>query len=189
MENIKTVKVKVNGREIEVPENYTVLEAARAAKVNIPTLCYLKDINQIGACRVCLTEVTGARGMVAACVYPVADGMEIKTNTEKVRNARKLNLELVLSNHDMRCLSCSRSTTCELQTLCNEYGVQAGPFLNPNAKEELHPIDDSSVSIIRDNSKCILCRRCVAACATLQDIGVSARTTADMTPTSARLKK
>jgi NADP-reducing hydrogenase subunit HndD len=172
MENIKTVKVKVNGREIEVPENYTVLEAARAAKVNIPTLCYLKDINEIGACRICLTEVTGARGMVAACVYPVADGMEIKTNTEKVRNARKLNLELLLSNHDMRCLSCSRSTTCELQTLCNEYGIQASTFINPNAKEVKHPIDDSSVSIIRDNNKCILCRRCVAACANLQGIGV-----------------
>ena len=169
---INTVKVKVNGREIEVPSNYTVLEAARAANVNIPTLCYLKDINQIGACRVCLTEVTGARGMVAACVYPVADGMEIKTNTEKVRAARKLNLELVLSNHDKHCLSCVRNTTCELQKLCNEYGVDEKKFVNSYTKEDNYPIDDSSVAIIRNNNKCILCRRCVAACKNLQDIGV-----------------
>ena len=162
------VKVKINGVEVEVPANSTVLEAARVAGINIPTLCYLKDINEIGACRLCLVEVTGARGLVTACVYPVADGMEIFTNTEKVKAARKMNLELVLSAHNKQCLSCVRSTTCELQKLCNEYGVDENYFHSDDRKFE---IDDSSVSIIRDNSKCILCRRCVAACNKLQGIG------------------
>jgi len=162
------VKVKINGIEVEVPANSTVLEAARVAGINIPTLCYLKDINEIGACRLCLVEVTGARGLVTACVYPVTDGMEIFTNTEKVKAARKMNLELVLSAHNKQCLSCVRSTTCELQKLCNEYGVDENYFHSDDRQFE---IDDSSVSIIRDNSKCILCRRCVAACDKLQGIG------------------
>ncbi len=163
------VKVKVNGIEVEVPKNATVLDAAKVAGINIPTLCYLKDINEIGACRLCLVEVVGARGLVTSCVYPVADGMEIFTNTEKVKAARKMNLELVLSAHNKKCLSCVRSTTCELQKLANEYGVDEHYFHSDDRPVE---IDDSSVSIIRDNSKCILCRRCVAACNNLQEIGV-----------------
>jgi len=162
------VKVKVNGIEVEVPANGTVLDAARVAGINIPTLCYLKDINEIGACRLCLVEVTGARGLVTSCVYPVTEGMEIFTNTEKVKAARKMNLELVLSAHNKQCLSCVRSTTCELQKLCNEYGVDENYF---HSDDRTFEIDDSSVSIIRDNSKCILCRRCVAACNKLQGIG------------------
>ncbi len=163
------VKVKVNGIEVEVAKNATVLEAAKAAGINIPTLCYLKDINEIGACRLCLVEVVGARGLVTSCVYPVADGMEIFTNTDKVKAARKMNLELVLSAHNKKCLSCVRSTTCELQKLANEYGVDENYF---HSDDKAFEIDDSSVSIIRDNSKCILCRRCVAACNQLQEIGV-----------------
>ena len=120
---METMNLKINGREYAVPKGSTVLEAARYAGVEIPTLCYLKEINEIGACRLCLVEVTGARGMVAACVYPANEGMEIFTNTEKVRQARKNNLELVLSAHNKKCLSCVRSTNCELQKLCNEYGV------------------------------------------------------------------
>ena len=120
------VNVKINGREYQVPANSTVLEAAKYAGIEIPTLCYLKDINEIGACRLCLVEVVGARGLVTACVYPVNDGMEIFTNTPKVLAARKTNLELVLSNHEKKCLSCPRSTSCELQTLANEYGCDAG---------------------------------------------------------------
>ncbi len=162
------VKVKVNGVEVEVPANATVLEAAKCAGINIPTLCYLKDINEIGACRLCLVEVKGARGLVTSCVYPVNEGMEIFTNTEKVKAARKMNLELVLSAHNKQCLSCVRSTTCELQKLANEYGVDENYF---NSDNKTFEIDDSSVSIIRDNSKCILCRRCVAACNKLQGIG------------------
>ena len=164
-----TVKVKVNGIEVSVPANGTVLDAARCAGINIPTLCYLKDINEIGACRLCLVEVKGARGLVISCVYPVNEGMEIFTNTEKVLSARKTNLELVLSAHNKQCLSCVRSTTCELQKLANEYGVDENYF---NSDKRDFEIDDSSVSIIRDNSKCILCRRCVAACNNLQGIGV-----------------
>ena len=163
------VKVKVNGIEVEVPKNATVLDAAKVAGINIPTLCYLKDINEIGACRLCLVEVVGARGLVTSCVYPVADGMEIFTNTEKVKAARKMNLELVLSAHNKKCLSCVRSTTCELQKLANEYGVDENYLKSDDCECE---IDDSSVSIIRDNSKCILCRRCVAACTKMQEIGV-----------------
>ena len=167
---METMNLKINGREYAVPKGCTVLEAARYAGVEIPTLCYLKEINEIGACRLCLVEVTGARGMVAACVYPANEGMEIFTNTEKVRQARKNNLELVLSAHNKKCLSCVRSTNCELQKLCNEYGVDDEKF--DAVAETPSTVDTSSVSIVRDNSKCILCRRCVAACRKMQDIGV-----------------
>ncbi len=163
------VKVKIDGREYDVPKNATVLEAARVAGVDIPTLCYLKDINEIGACRLCLVEVKGARGLVTSCVYPVNEGMEIFTNTEKVRAARKTNLELVLSAHEKKCLSCVRSTSCELQKLCQEYGVEDSAF---GGREDSFPIEASGPSIVRDNNKCILCRRCVAACKNMQGIGV-----------------
>ena len=167
---METMNVKINGREYAVPKGATVLEAARYAGVEIPTLCYLKEINEIGACRLCLVEVKGARGMVAACVYPANEGMEIFTNTQKVIAARKQNLELVLSAHNKKCLSCVRSTNCELQKLCNEYGVDSEKF--DAVTESPSTLDNSSVSIVRDNSKCILCRRCVAACKKLQGIGV-----------------
>ncbi len=163
------VSVKINGREYSVPKNATVLEAARYANIDIPTLCYLKDINEIGACRLCLVEVKGARGLVTACVYPVNEGMEIYTNTPKVIAARKTNLELVLSSHEKKCLTCIRSTSCELQKLCNDYGVEEDALAGDRND---YPIDDSSVAIIRDNNKCILCRRCVAACKNMQGIGV-----------------
>ncbi len=167
---METMNVKINGRDYAVPKGATVLEAARYAGVEIPTLCYLKEINEIGACRLCLVEVKGARGLVAACVYPANEGMEIFTNTKKVIEARKQNLELVLSAHNKKCLSCVRSTNCELQKLCNDYGVDADKF---DAVTESPSTEDcSSVSIVRDNSKCILCRRCVAACKKLQGIGV-----------------
>ncbi len=164
------VNVKINGADYSVPAGITVLEACRYANIDIPTLCYLKDINQIGACRLCLVEVKGARGLVAACVYPVNEGMEIQTNTPKIRSVRKSNLELVLSAHNKKCLTCVRSTTCELQKLCQEYKVDEDRFCY-SPKESKPEIDNSSVSIIRDNSKCILCRRCVAACNKLQGIG------------------
>lgn len=163
------VNVKINGRDYEVPKNSTVLEAARYAGVEIPTLCYLKDINEIGACRLCLVEVTGARGLVTSCVYPVNEGMEIKTNTPKVLAARKTNLELVLSNHERKCLSCVRSTNCELQKLANEYGCEEGHFEGASVHYEK---DKSTAFLVRDNDKCILCRRCVAACKNMQGIGV-----------------
>ncbi len=168
---METVNIKINGVEYAVEKGSTVLEAARAAKIEIPTLCYLKDINAIGACRLCLVEVSeGGRPyrMVTACVYPVSEGMSILTNTPKIINSRKLNLELILSNHDKKCLSCTRNTTCELQKLCYEYGVDEKHF-----KGEMNKYDiDSSSPIIRDNNKCILCRRCVAVCKNVQGIGV-----------------
>ena len=166
---METVNIKINGKDYAVEKGLTVLEACRYAGIDIPTLCYLKDINEIGACRLCLVEVKGARGLVTACVYPVNEGMEITTNSPKIRASRKMNLELLLSNHKKDCLSCVRSTTCELQKLCNEYGVDEYHF---GGERTEYPIDDSSVSIIRDNNKCILCRRCVAACKTMQGIGV-----------------
>ena len=162
------VNVKINNVEYSVPAGSTVLEAAKYAGIEIPTLCYLKEINEIGACRLCLVEVKGARGLVTACVYPVNEGMEIFTNTEKVRQARKMNIQLVLSAHKKHCLSCIRSTTCELQRLANEFGVDENYF---KSDEKDYDIDESSPSIIRDNSKCILCRRCVAVCNKVQGIG------------------
>ncbi len=164
------INIKINGVDYSVPSGITVLEACRYANIDIPTLCYLKDINEIGACRICLVEVKGARGMVASCVYPVNEGMEIQTNTPKIREIRKNNIELVLSAHEKKCLSCIRSTTCELQKLAQEYKCDEEKFVF-SPKEHKEPIDDSSVSIIRDNNKCILCRRCVAACNKLQGIG------------------
>ncbi len=156
------VNVKVNGIAVSVPKGSTILEAARAAGVEIPTLCYLKDINEIGACRICVVEATGARGLVTACVYPVAEGMEISTNTPKVRAARKTTLELILSTHEKKCLSCVRSTNCELQKMCLDYGVEDNGKYDGFRPE--YALDDSAPHMIRDNNKCILCRRCVAAC-------------------------
>ncbi len=156
------VNVKVNGIAVSVPKGSTILEAARAAGVEIPTLCFMKDCNEIGACRICVVEATMTRGLVTACVYPVAEGMEIQTNTEKVQKARRTTLELMLSTHDKKCLSCSRSTNCELQQLCRAYGVEdSGRYDGFNPHYEL---DTSTAHLVRDNNKCILCRRCVAAC-------------------------
>ena len=169
------IKVVINGKEYSVANGSTVLEAARAANIDIPTLCYLKDINEIGACRLCLVEVAEMRGpalgpwrMVTACVYPCTEGMQIKTNTPKITASRKMNLELLLSNHNQDCLSCVRSTNCELQSLCREYGVSSSKFVGETTKYEI----DDKTPIIRDNNKCILCRRCVATCAKIQEIGV-----------------
>ena len=165
-----TVRLKINGIGVEAPKNATILEAAQSVGIRIPTLCYLKDINAIGACRMCLVEVKGARAFAAACVYPVADGMEVFTNTPKVIAARKGTLELILSNHRMDCLSCPRSLDCELQALANEYKVDQYRFCG---NEKLEPdIEASAPHLVRDNSKCILCRRCVAVCKSNQHTAV-----------------
>ena len=158
---MEMVNCKINGIAVSVPKGSTILEAARAAGVEIPTLCYMKKINEIGACRICIVEATGARGLVTACVYPVSEGMEVKTNTPKVQAARRTTLELLLSTHDKKCLSCSRSTNCELQKLCREYGVEESRFEGYKPHYEL---DTSTPHLVRDNNKCILCLRCVAVC-------------------------
>ncbi len=156
------VNIKINNKPYTVPKGSTILEAARYAGIEIPTLCYLKDINEIGACRMCMVEVKGARSLVAACVFPVNEGMEIFTNTEKVRHSRKMTLELILSNHDRKCLSCVRSGTCELQQLCKEFGVDIEDRFDGEMVR--YNFDDSAAHMVRDNNKCILCRRCIAAC-------------------------
>jgi len=164
------VNIKINGMPVSVENGKTILEAAREVGIHIPTLCYLKEINAIGACRICVVEVKGARTLIAACVHPVSEGMEIVTNSQKVFDARKTTLELILSTHAKECLSCIRSDNCELQKLCHTFKIDdenkyAG--FNPD-----WPIDDSAVHLSRDNNKCILCRRCIAACAGWQGLGV-----------------
>lgn len=172
---MEMVNIKINNMPLSVPKGISILEAARMAGIEIPTLCYLKKINEIGACRICMVEVKGARSLVTACVYPVNEGMEIFTNTERVRKSRKTTLELILSTHDRKCLSCVRSGTCELQQLCKEFGVDdEGRFDGANP---VHEYDNSAIHMIRDNGKCILCRRCVAACQAqhISVIGANAR--------------
>ena len=155
------VNIKINDKDYSVPASYTILDAAREAGIKIPTLCYLKDINEIGACRMCLVEIKGARALQAACVYPVSEGLEIYTNTPKVRGARRDTLELILSNHEKKCLTCIRSKNCELQDLAEELGVDGLRFEGENIHYDL---DNTSTSLVRDNNKCVLCRRCVSAC-------------------------
>jgi iron-only hydrogenase group A len=161
------VKVIVDGHTVEVPAGSTALEAAAIAGVHIPTLCYLKDVSQTGSCRVCLVEINGR--IQASCVFPVAEGMEIKTNTPVVREARRVNVELLLSNHPQECLTCLRNQNCELQELAKDLGIRDIRFQGERYRE---PIDTSSPSIIRDPNKCILCRRCVSVCSDIQGVHV-----------------
>ena len=164
------ITIKINGMDVTAPAGSTILEAARLAHIEIPTLCYLKEINEIGACRMCVVEVKGARTLVTACVYPINEGMEVWTNTPKVIESRKKTLQLLLSNHRKECLSCVRSGNCELQQLCRDLGVTDEHKYDGEMLES--EIDTSAAHMIRDNSKCILCRRCVAVCETVQGIGV-----------------
>jgi len=156
------LNVMIDGVKIEVPAGSTVFDAARIAGIDIPTLCYLKGINQIGACRICLVEVEGTRALQASCVYPASNGMVVRTNTPAVREARRVNLELILSNHDRSCLTCVRNQNCELQDLAERFSVKEIRF-DGESKDYL--VDDLSPSIVRDANKCVLCRRCVAVCA------------------------
>ena len=164
------VNLKINGLEVTAPEGSTILEAAQAAGIRIPTLCYLKEINEIGACRMCVVEVKGARNLVAACVYPVAEGMEVRTNTKQLLESRRRTLKLLLSVHDKKCLSCVRSGKCELQELCQELGVDDENYFE--GEKNHYELDTSAVHMIRDNNKCILCRRCSAVCEKVQSVGV-----------------
>ncbi len=174
MENM--LNIKINGMSCSVPYGTTILEAARQVGIEIPTLCFLKDINEIGACRFCVVEVKGARSLVAACVFPIErDGTEIFTNSEKVRASRKTTLELILSTHERKCLTCVRSGNCELQKLCLEYGVSEADKYDGD--KPVYELDYSAAHMVRDNNKCILCRRCVAACnnQSISVIGANAR--------------
>lgn len=167
---MEMVNIKINGFSLEVKKGTTILEAARIAGIEIPTLCFLKEINAIGACRICVVDVKGARSLVASCVYPVFEGMEVFTNTPTVIESRKQTLQLILSDHDRKCLSCVRSGNCELQTLCKELGVDDETLYDGDKND--YEIDTSAAHMIRDNNKCILCRRCSAVCEKTQKIGV-----------------
>ena len=167
MENIN---IKINGKEYSVDKSATILEACKAAAIDIPTLCYMKDINAIGSCRICLVEVKGAKTLVAACVQPVSENMEIFTNTLAVQKARKTNLELILSDHKKDCLECIRNQNCELQKMCKDFAVEDEHYFKGDRIE--FPVEHSTIFLVRDNNKCIKCKRCVAACNKLQDISV-----------------
>ena len=169
MQDVKMINLKINGQAVSVPEGTTVLDAAKKAGIKIPTLCYLRDINAIGACRVCVVEVKGARSLVASCVYPVAEGMEVVTNSKRVLDSRKTTVELILSDHKKECLSCVRNGNCELQTLSEELRCDAKKY---EGSTNSYPLDTSTPYIVRDNEKCVLCRRCVAACKNYQGIAV-----------------
>ena len=169
MEEIKMVNLKINGQDVSVPAGTTILDAAKSAGIKIPTLCYLRDINAIGACRVCVVEVKGARSLVAAWVYPVNEGMEVITNSAKVIEARRTTVELILSDHNKDCLSCVRNQNCELQRLSEELGCDAKRF---GGSVNEFDIDATTPYIVRDNNKCVLCRRCVAACKEYQGLSI-----------------
>ncbi len=160
------VTLTIDGKEVKAPVGSTVLEAAKSAGINIPTLCFLKDINEIGACRMCIVDV-GARSFQAACMYPVSEGLKVITNSPKIRETRKVTLELILSSHEKKCLSCVRSLNCELQKLAQDLKIHEIRF---EGALQHYPIDDLSHSIVRDPNKCILCRRCVSVCKNVQTV-------------------
>ncbi|MDM8301206.1 [FeFe] hydrogenase, group A [Collinsella tanakaei] len=162
------VKLIIDDREVEVPEHTTILDAAASVGIKIPTLCYLRDLNEVGACRVCVVEVEGIDQLVAACNNYVLDGMVVRTNSNKARIARKTNVEFLLSQHDSECTSCTRSGNCSLQSLANDLGITDLPF----TKHLEGFKSDSSFPLIRNNEKCIKCLRCIQICEKVQGTGV-----------------
>lgn len=158
---MEMVTITIDGRQVQVPKTATVLEAARSCGVKIPSLCYHPELRPEGACRVCMVEVKGARTLVASCVYPVNEGMVIQTNTAAVREGRKTVVELLLANHPQDCLACQRNLNCELQSIAADLGIRKVRF---DGEKKHYPIDDGNPSLVRDQSKCILCGRCVRAC-------------------------
>ncbi len=165
----RMLNVKINGRDYQVPDGTTILKAAREyAKIDVPTLCYLEGISEEGACAICVVEVKGARNLQRACVVKVSEGMEVWTNTSRVREARKLNVELLLANHPKDCFTCEKSQICDLRELASELGVREVEF--PRTRTELLPFDNTSLSLVRDPNKCVLCRRCVNVCAKVQSV-------------------
>ena len=164
----KLINLTIDGRNISVPAGTTILEAARKAGIDIPTLCFLKEINEVGDCRICLVEVEGRRGFATSCIQKVEEGMVVHTNTQSVVDARKVVLDLIISNHKVDCLTCTRSGNCELQALAKQFNMTDIKFEGERIE---HEIDDESPSIVRDFNKCVLCRRCVATCKKVQGVG------------------
>jgi NADH-quinone oxidoreductase subunit G/NADP-reducing hydrogenase subunit HndD len=165
------VTLTIDGRTVSVPEGTTILDAASRAGIQIPTLCYFEGLNNPGACRVCMVEVKGARNLIASCVSPVGRDMVVSTNSPAVRSARRTTLELILSDHPYECLTCIRNLNCELQKLAETFGIRGVRYEGERSR---HAPDESSPSIVRENEKCVLCRRCVAACEKLQGLKVIA---------------
>ena len=163
------VKLTINNTSVEVPKSYSVLEAARQAGFDVPTLCFMKDTNEVGACRVCLVEIDGQSKLQASCVATVRNGMVVKTNTKRVKDRIRTNVELLLENHNRECTTCSRSKNCELLNLAENLGVGELEFQGEKRKRYY---DDFSDSIVRDSSKCILCGKCVSVCKKEQGIGI-----------------
>lgn len=163
------IKMTINNRVVEAEEGQTILEAAKEHGIHIPTLCYLKDVTGTGACRVCQVEVEGQARLAAACVYPVREGLVVKTNSQRALDARRRVVELIVSNHSKDCLSCIRNTNCELQKLCQELGVREDAFKGGHTPVTL---DQVSPGIVRNTSKCVLCGRCVATCQKVQGLGI-----------------
>ncbi len=161
------INLTINGQKVEVEKGSTILQAARKANIHIPTLCYLPEVQAIGACRVCLVEIEGMGNLQAACVYPATEGLNVHTNTENVRKARRFSVEMLLSNHSMDCLTCARNLNCELQKIAHELGIEEVHY---NGAKSRGGIDNSSSSIFRNNGKCILCRRCVTVCEKIQSV-------------------
>jgi len=165
---MEMVNVTIDGISASVPQNYTVLEAARSLGINIPTLCFLKGVNEVGACRMCVVEVERARTLQASCVLPVSEGMVVKTNSPRVRESRKTTLELLLSRHNRECTTCVKNMNCELQKICQDLNIKEVPYEGSKIQ---YSVDDLSPSIVRDPSKCILCGRCVNVCKDVQGVG------------------
>ncbi len=161
------VTLTIDGKQVTVEEGTRIIEAAKEAGIEIPSLCYLKDINEIGSCRVCVVEVEKSKGLQAACVTDVAPGMVVHTNTPVVRAARRLSVEMILSDHPYECVTCPRNLNCELQSLAERLGIREVRF---ESDDEIKPIDMSTPAIVRDPNKCILCRRCVAVCEKIQTV-------------------
>jgi iron-only hydrogenase group A len=169
------VNIKINGNDYQVPQNVTILEACKRAGITIPTLCYLEDVATNASCAVCVVEVKGARSLTRSCSTCVREGIEIATNSARIRDARKTSVELILANHPKDCLSCLRNQNCELQSLAADLGIKENGFVRTKKRE---PLDTTSVSITRDPNKCILCGRCIAVCQNVQTvsaIGLSQR--------------
>ena len=162
------VNITIDNQNISVPKGITILEAAKRAGIDIPTLCFLKDINEIGDCRMCVVKVEGRRGFATSCIQKVEEGMNIRTHSPEIIEARRVMLDLIISNHDKDCLTCTRMGNCELQALAVKFGIQS---IDYKGERKEHPVDDLSPSIVKDPNKCILCRRCVAVCKNIQKIG------------------
>ena len=163
------ITLTIDGQEIKVEKGTTILEAAKQAGIDIPTLCFLKDINEVGDCRMCIVELEGKRGFATSCIQKVEEGMVVHTNTPNVMEARHVILDLIISNHAKDCLTCTRSGNCELQALATKFNISKVEFEGERTE---HQIDDLSPAIVRDFNKCILCRRCVAACKNVQKIQI-----------------